>query len=366
MNIIINQPRASYFVGGGEIISFDHTINFLKLGNNITFITLSPESIGLNYSEQYKNFKSKYNERIKIVEIAQEESIKDIYKITPGEDRCRWNIESLFYNQKLYDFLTINEKHYDVIVSYYNLDAIFIPKNLIKKNVLYLCGYPKLQDDFQGSFLSVYDKVIAISNETKEYWQKYRLDNIKVISTGVDTEKFVPCDNKKLNKTIQIVYVGRLISRKNIDKIILAVKRLEQRYDIKLTIVGDGPEKQFLESLSNSVKFEGVVNNPENYYYNSDIFVSPSQYGEGVQGTMLEAMSCGLTIVATKNNINTFLLENNRGILVDSNLESITKGIEKAIKCCRKQVYKSDNREFVVKNFNWLEKTKEIQMEIIE
>ena len=47
MKIIINQPRSSYFVGGAEMISFNHAINFLKQGHEVYYFTISPKSVGI-------------------------------------------------------------------------------------------------------------------------------------------------------------------------------------------------------------------------------------------------------------------------------------------------------------------------------
>lgn len=360
MKIIINQPRSSYFVGGAEMISFDHATNFLKLGFEVYFFTISPKSIGLNYSNQYKNFYKKYSNKIYFVEINQDEKIKYIYDIQPGEDRCRWNIESIFYNQKLYEYINKQKVSYDVIFSYYNLDAVFVPKKLIHRNVLYLCGIPKEQNDFQGSFLSVYDVVLAISDATKESWKKYCKNNIKVISTGVDCDRFSLKDFKENNSDeIVILYVGRLISRKNVDKIITSFEKLRDKYKLKLLIVGDGPERENLEKLSNASIFTGVVTDTENYYKQADIFISPSGYGEGLQGSILEAMSCGLTVVATNTEINRKLLLDKGGFLVEPNIESIVDGITKAIKTDRISIAKR-NRKYVINNYDWINKVNEI------
>lgn len=364
MNILINQPRSSYFVGGGEMISFDHAINFLKLNNEVSFITINPKSIGSEYSEQYKKFFDEYKEKINFIEIEQDEKIKDIYKIKPGENRCRWNVESIYFNKKLHEFIVNENKYYDVMLSYYNLDAVFIPQTHVKKNVLYLCGYPKQVDDYQGSFLSVYDKVIAISKETQEYWQKYRNDKISVISTGVDYARFSPSDKCHNDRTsVKVLYVGRLISRKNVDRIILAVNKLKRKYNINLTIVGEGPEKEYLESLSGDANFVGVVANTEYYYNLCDIFVSPSEFGEGVQGTMLEAMSCGLKVVATNNSVNSCLLGSGRGILINTTIDDIANGIELAISLDKDKIANL-TRDYIVKNYDWLKKTRELQKEI--
>lgn len=367
MKIIINQPRASYFVGGGELISFDHAINLLTLGNEVAFITINPMSVGLKYSEQYRSFVDTYQNRIRIIEINQDNKALEIYKIVPGEDRCRWNIESIFYNKKLSEYLSQNGELYDAMLSYYNLDAVYLPSKLIMKNVLYLCGTPKQRDDYQGSFLSVYDTVIAITENVQKYWQKYRTEKINVISTGVNYNKFKPLKKNKerIREYYNLLYVGRLIKRKNVDKIILAVNALKNKYPIKLTIVGDGPEKSMLETLSSSdnVEFVGVKDNVDYYYKNADIFISPSEYGEGVQGAILEAMSSGLVVVATNTRVNKSLIEKDKGFLIRPNVDDIIEGIELAINS-NMEVLGEKAREFIIKNYDWLKKTREIQEEI--
>lgn len=364
MKIIINQPRASYFVGGAEMISLDHAINLLHLGHEISFITILPKSINLNYSPQFEKFKKEYSEKINIIEIEQDKKIEYIYDIQPGEDRCRWNVESIFYNQKLYEYINYRRKKFDVIFSYYNLDAVFIPRKYIRKNVLYLCGIPKEQNDFQGSFLSAYDKVLAISNEVKQSWEKYCRYEIKVVSTGVDCNRFAPSITPRIHSNKKrLLYVGRLIERKNVDKIIYAYEQLKKDYELELTIVGDGPERKKLELIKSDCIFTGTVSNTENYYRNADIFISPSVYGEGLQGTILEAMSSGMTVVATNTQINRQLLSDDRGYVIEPNLESIINGIKKALEISD-STKMLKNRTYILDNYNWQIKAKEILEEL--
>lgn len=357
MKILINQPRSSYFVGGAEMISFDHAANFLKLGLEVSFFTISPKSIGLTYSKQFKDFKKKYKDKINIIELKQSEEIREIYDITPGEDRRRWNVESIYYNQVFYDYLNAHKDVYDIVFSYYNLDAVFIPRKNVKNNVLYLCGIPREQNDFQGSFLYPYDSILAISEQVKESWKKYAKNGIKIVSTGVNCDRFIPGINK--SKKIKLLYVGRIIERKNVDMIIDAYNRLKDKYDLELTIVGDGPELENLKNKSDEVIFTGVVANPEEYYKKADIFVTPSKYGEGLQGSILEAMSSGLTVVATNTDINKELLALGRGFLVEPEIKSVVKGIEDAINADREKIEKL-NRDYVLEKYNWIEKCKDI------
>ena len=119
-----------------------------------------------------------------------------------------------------------------------------------------------------------------------------------------------------------------------------------------------------LQKLSKRVTFTGTVNNTEDFYKNADIFVSPSEFGEGMQGTILEAMSCGLTVVATNSKANTMLLENNRGFLIEPTIDCVCIGIENAIKSNRECIG-IQAHNYVERYFNWLKKTKDIEKEIL-
>lgn len=62
-----------------------------------------------------------------------------------------------------------NDEKIDMSISYYILDGISM-SDKITNNCLYLCGITKERDDFQGSFLIFYNKIIPISEEVSEYW----------------------------------------------------------------------------------------------------------------------------------------------------------------------------------------------------
>lgn len=100
-----------------------------------------------------------------------------------------------------------------------------------------------------------------------------------------------------------ILYVGRLVPKKGLNYLIEAMDSIEA----KLTIVGDGPERDKLEHLATSVDaqitFEGMVPpaGVDTYYRDSSIFVLPSIEGEGMPNAVLEAMAWGLPVIATES-----------------------------------------------------------------
>jgi glycosyltransferase involved in cell wall biosynthesis len=80
--------------------------------------------------------------------------------------------------------------------------------------------------------------------------------------------------------------------------------RASQR-DIKLVIVGDGPQRQALESqvrssgLEQLVDMRGNQNDVIPYLHGFDCFALPSYANEGVPQAILQAMGCGVPVVTT-------------------------------------------------------------------
>ena len=52
----------------------------------------------MGYSERYLKFKDEFKKKIEFIEINLGKKHKDIYKTLPGEDRYRWNHESIVYS----------------------------------------------------------------------------------------------------------------------------------------------------------------------------------------------------------------------------------------------------------------------------
>lgn len=115
---------------------------------------------------------------------------------------------------------------------------------------------------------------------------------------------------KEPTEKINLLFVGRLVPYKGADFVIEALGRLEPalRDRLSFTIVGDGSERQELESrvralnLQDMVKFTGWVKQHETqvYYSKSDIFCFPSvrEFGGAV---VMEAMACGLPCIVVNN-----------------------------------------------------------------
>jgi len=137
--------------------------------------------------------------------------------------------------------------------------------------------------------------------------------NLHLIDNAIDLEqydrKLTTAEAKqKLNwpdERWHLGAVGRLAPEKGFDYLIRAVAALSDAgVDVGLSILGDGPQKQELETLvsdlnlSERVRLVGHVTNPKPYYEAMDTYVL-SSLREGLPNVLLEAMAFGVPIVAT-------------------------------------------------------------------
>ena len=129
---------------------------------------------------------------------------------------------------------------------------------------------------------------------------------ITVIQNGVDIDKFIPADPPH-GKEIVIGSISRLESIKNFPCLVRAVALLNHGLEaprFRLVIVGAGSELNRLTALvkelgaTEYIEFPGSTDTPEHWYGKFDIYVNCS-FSEGMSNTVLEAMACGLPVVAS-------------------------------------------------------------------
>jgi glycosyltransferase involved in cell wall biosynthesis len=163
-----------------------------------------------------------------------------------------------------------------------------------------------------------------------------RADRIAVKHNCVKT--FVPSAPERvleLRRTLRIptgsqvlLTVGRLSREKGQSDLIQALSLLRKTNgagELRLVIVGDGPEKQRLKEaaerygVAESVCFVGHQLDVTSYYSMADVLVLPS-HSEGSPNVLLEAMAAGLPIIATDvGGIPEIVTNEREGLLVEKN-----------------------------------------------
>ncbi len=154
---------------------------------------------------------------------------------------------------------------------------------------------------------------------------------IRIIPNYVDTSTFKPMDCEKIRN--QIIFVGRIAPEKNLSALFEAIRPL----DVKLVIIGDGPQRKELEDrfpdLSDKVSWLGNLPNSELplQINRSAIFALPSFY-EGHPKALIEAMACGIAVIGCNSpGVREIIRHGQTGLLSDPDFESIRSAIEKLL-----------------------------------
>lgn len=185
------------------------------------------------------------------------------------------------------------------------------------------------------------DLVLSPSRALAEEMSAYGLrPPVEVMPNFIDTEFYRSCpsieekQNQKNNFLIKgksIVYMGRVSYEKSIDQVLLAFKEVVKKdANVKLMIVGDGPDKKKLENLADSlgikdrITFTGFLRGQElvEALWANDIFVTASK-SENMPVSVIEAMACGLPVVAVgEKGLNEIVYPDKNGFLVEADRPS--------------------------------------------
>ena len=131
-------------------------------------------------------------------------------------------------------------------------------------------------------------------------------DRLHIIHCGVDPDLFKPVTHN--GKGTRLLTVGRMASVKGMPVLLDAIKQLQATHpDIKLTVVGDGPERKDFErragelGIADRVDFVGYQSQSQvrERLSETDVFVLPS-FAEGVPVVLMEAMAAGVPVVTTR------------------------------------------------------------------
>jgi glycosyltransferase involved in cell wall biosynthesis len=197
-------------------------------------------------------------------------------------------------------------------------------ESMASKLELYLYGFFRFLSAvlnllIPGKFFA--DILLVANKRTAVALPKFHLGKVvELVENGVFST--IDLKNKIPSEYITILFIGRLVDWKAVDILIDAIAKCNIK-NIRLHIVGDGPDRSALESLAankcpDKVIFYGQIPFAEinQYYDKADIFVLPSVRECG-GAVVLEAMSRGLPVIATNWGGPTDYITVDTGILID-------------------------------------------------
>jgi glycosyltransferase involved in cell wall biosynthesis len=202
------------------------------------------------------------------------------------------------------------------------------------------------------------DRVVAQSSDTrKNAYRYYRVGrDIEIIPLGIKKPSYSRATRKDFGFSqddFLLCTIGRLVKRKNLSEFVEILAGIRNQQNLKLIIIGDGPERIALENsarqngISDKVYFFGSVSDLAKFQLLdiSDVYVSTALH-EGFGLVFLEAMECGLPVVCYDRGGQTdFLINEKTGFLVEfGNTVSFTERIL--------EIYSNEGLRDKIRTFN--------------
>jgi len=326
-------PRADII--GGPILIYHRIKNLSSMGHKITVIAPA-------YGEEDMRDKSlePFCERIIRVKTAKQRTDREVEEFRRRLKRPRFFLAGDGgYSQEIDDVLrsTVREKHIDAVIAEYSLmgqyiegSARFFPEHTMGVISVHECytkafrmraekGENISEDtirelfDYEFKMYDAADRLLSLTREDADILTGYSAglkDKIRVVPHGVDTDFYKPPGRKSWDGSSKnLLYLGNFQHHPNVD----AVKNFlehcwgrvsKQVPDAKFCAIGYKPPAELLELAGKHnnviVRPGGDRENVRRTYWDSDVFVAPIALGTGFRGKLLEAMGCGLPVVATR------------------------------------------------------------------
>ena len=198
----------------------------------------------------------------------------------------------------------INSYYQRAKIIYDTVDLSFLRiKRLaeIDNNSDYLHESEKLKGLELGVMQRV-DATIVVSEVEKNILAKESPSTTVAVVSNIHTLK--PPSNKTFSEREGLIFIGGFNHPPNIDAVLwfsefiypLILKKYPK---LILNIVGSNPPTSILDLTSKNIKVWGYVENVDNLFNTSKVFIAPIRYGAGVKGKIGQAAEYGLPVVST-------------------------------------------------------------------
>jgi len=307
MNLLFINNEFPPIGGGGSTVTIYAIQHLVKAGHNVTLIT-----------SQYKDLPKR--------ETIYGATVIRIPTIRRYKHFCStWELVIFGLSALVYSFFYTARHKVDFIQAYFA-----VPAGWVAWIIGGLRGIPYAVyfggSDIPGSNPSRYKNIYPILTPLlKAIWKpaKFRTvcseelarlgkaadptSEFLVIPNGVETARFKPVTRPK-NPKVKILFIGRLIPRKGFQRVVQALPQVRKlvKTPFEIEVVGTGSYQEELDELAEHVHVSDLIHYSgsvpyeklEKSYQDADIFILTS-LSEGMPSVILEAMGCGLPVIAS-------------------------------------------------------------------
>jgi len=202
----------------------------------------------------------------------------------------------------------------------------FLPRGLPVISTLHSCVHDPMLSPYKRPLQRLYhqrwirrmevanlrqaDRIVAVSRYTAKVAAiSFGLTGIDVIHNGVDTNWFHPVKRTEPNHPFRLLYVGNWSARKGVDLLAPILTALGDGFELAYTEDRNGAHEPF--DLPSNCRNLGRLNEESlvEAYQQADALLFPSRL-EGLPLSVLEAMACGLPVIAADGSSLPEMVEN--------------------------------------------------------
>ncbi|MBI4014456.1 MAG: glycosyltransferase family 4 protein [Candidatus Aenigmarchaeota archaeon] len=266
---------------------------------------------------------------------------------------------SMIFFFSLFAALNILFRRYDIVHGFFYADSYlpFVAAKLTRKKIVYTFGGVLDKEAKTGKLA---DKCVALASAIKDVYEKLGVREIEIIPNGVDTARFVRDENarKEIRGTLRLYDRLTMLTVARPDEIKgpgMLASIIEKCPDVNFLLVGIS-EAEPLKSMNakNAIKLGKMGNEDAKKYYSAaDCFLLTSR-SEGMPTVLVEALSSGLPVIATKVGGVPDVVDHRVGFLIE---QDPTKAAALINRLAKEKATLDDMRGAcrakAVKNYDW-------------